>query len=740
MTKTNPTDTDYPLDTMNEGSTIEPLEDPEDNTDQMWLDLAVSNFNTAKSYQDAALTTQWERNADHFNSRHYRRSIYNSKQFRGRSRLFRPLTRAAERSASSQFAAAMFSNMDLVDVRAVNQNDPKQVASAYVMKEILTHRLTKSIKWYLTCMGAWQDTRVYGPCCTYTNWEYAEREVTVKKRKKDALGVELGDKGSLLSKDEPQFEDVTEMEVIKDLPVIEMLPPENLLLDPECDWRDPVNTSPYAIRLVPMHLDDILAKMDEDDNKTKSQKWKKYSVAEILSVGNDKYNSVRQAREGDDRPDKTDSQERNEFKVIWCHENYVRLQGQEYVYWTLSTGFLLTDPTPLKDVYHTGKRPMTYGFSVIEAHRFSPSSTTELISQLQTGVNDIANLRTDNVKLCLNKRYIIRRGAAVDLESLMRSVPGGGIVTDDPERDIKVVDTRDVTGSSYREQERLETESNDISGTFMGGSIQNNRALNETVGGMEMLSEGANAISEFDIRTFVESWVKPQLELLIQYIQAYETDDVIFHTAFDEAFKKLGYKYNMDGDGADGEFSQDDVDSIKSSVLNDKLTINVNIGLGATSPQKKIDMIKYTLDALVNIPGQVERLDGDEIAKEIFSAAGFQNGARFIKGNKPGEEKPELTEQDVQQAYEQGVEAGTDAAKMAGVEAVKEVGMAKIKSEDKLRTQEMQSKERIAAGSSQGKSEGEQIKSKDRRDIAASQSKIKTDELEFKRTTGKPGI
>ena len=740
MTKTNPTDTDYPLDTMTEGATVEEFDAPEDNTDQMWLDLAASNFNTAKSYQDAALTTQWERNADHFNSRHYRRSVYNSKQFRGRSRLFRPLTRAAERSASAQFAGAMFSNMDLVDVQPVNQNDPMQVASAHVMKSILQYRLTKSIKWYLTCMGAWQDTRVYGPCCTYTNWEFVEREVTSKRRKKDALGEELGDLGSLLSSDEPQYEDVTEMEVIKDEPVIEMLPPENLLLDPECDWRDPVNSSPYAIRLVPMHLDDILAKMEAKDDKTKNQQWIKYSIGEILSVGNDKYNSVRQAREGDERPDKTDAQERDEFKVIWCHENYVRLGGDEYVYWTLSTGFLLTQPTPLKDVYHTGKRPLTYGFSVIEAHRFSPSSTTELISQLQTGVNDIANLRTDNVKLCLNKRYIIRRGAAVDLESLMRSVPGGGIVTDDPERDVKVIDTRDVTGSSYREQERLETESNDLSGTFMGGSVQNNRALNETVGGMEMLSEGANAISEFDIRTFVESWVRPQLELLIQYIQAYETDDVIFHTAFDEAFKKLGYKYNAEESSSPTEFTQDDVESIKNSVLNDKLTINVNIGLGATSPQKKIDMIKYTLDALVNIPGQVERLDGDEIAKEIFSAAGFQNGARFIKGNKPGEEEKKVTEQDVQEAYEQGVEAGTDAAKMAGVEAVKEVGMRKIEIEDKLRTQEMQSKERIALGSGQTKMDGEGIKSKDRRDIAASQSKIKQEELEYKRNTGKPGI
>ena len=737
MTSRSPTDINAPLET---GVSSIDVINYNEATDSQWLSLAASNFTTARYYQDASLTTQWERNADHFNNKHYRRSVYNSRQYKNRSRLFRPLTRAAERSSSATFATAMFTNMDLIDVTPSNYNDPLQVASARIMKEILQFRLTKTIKWYLTCMGAWQDTRVYGPCCTYTTWDYIETKIETEVPEEDVMGKPIPGR----------MKKVKKIVVLKDEPRIDMIPVENLLLDPQCDWRDPIGTSPYVIRLVPMHLDDVEAKMDQKDPKTGLPVWRKLSRGDILSASRDSYNTVRQAREGDNRPDKTDAQDRTEFEVVWAHENFVRVGGEEWVYWTLGTEFLLSDPTPLREVYHTGKRPLTYGFSVVETHKFSPSSTTELIAGLQTAVNDVANLRMDNIRLALNKRYIIRRGATVDLEALMRSVPGGGIMTDDPEKDIKVVETRDVTASSYREQERLETESNDISGTFMGAAVQNNQAMNKTVGGMELLAAGTNSISEMDIRTFVETWVKPQLELLIQYIQAYETDDVIFSNAFEEAFKEMGQTYDLDRLGlaevADDAEDEDrikhdqNIDNLKNKVLNDKMTINVNVGLGATSPQKKIELITYAISAIANMPDQVARLDGDEVSKEIFAAAGYQDGAKFIKGMGPGNKDQELTEADLQEAFEQGTLEGQDKHKMAAIDVQFELGMKKIQMEENIRLAEIASKEGITVAQLESKTGIERMKDKTRRDQTAMSEGNKRNELEYKRTTGKPGI
>ena len=727
MTAQSPTDKAYSMEIVDGASSVAKI-DYLNKEASFWTALAQSNFDTARYYQDASLTVQWERNADHFNNRHFRRSAYNTRLYKGRSRLFRPLTRASERASSAQAAAALFSNIEIVDIQPENQNDPAQMLSARIIKAVLTYRLTKSIKWYLTCMGAWQDTRVYGPCYTYTDWEFEERDVEVKKTVKNVLG---GDdtKG--------RTEKVTEKVTIKDGPIIDMIPVENLLLDPACDWRDPIGSSPYVIRLVPMYVTDIESRMDSIDDKTGKPQWNKLERGVILSSQRDIYNTVRQAREGDNRPDKTDSQEQEEFKVIWVHENFVRIGGEEVVYWTLGTGHMLTDVTPLRDAYIVNERPFTYGFSVIEAHRFSPSSPTDLISNIQIAINDTANLRLDNVRLALNKRYILRRGATVDLEALMRSVPGGGVMTDDPERDIKVIETRDVTSSSYKEQERLETESNDVTGTFIGGSVQNNRQLNETVGGMEMLSEGANAISEFDIRTFSETWVKPQLELLIRYIQAYETDDVIFHTAFEEAVKKDGLPQKMD---------VEDRDAAINRAMNEKMTVTVNVGLGATSPKRKVDTLRYAVETVAALPDQGQNLDQDEIAKEIFAAAGFQDGKRFLK-KKDDDTEQELTQEDLEAAYQEGIEAGGDQHKMADVELRREIETRKLEQSWELELMRIASKENITLAQLKNKLDIDTFKDKSRRDTFAAgemtkrqQISMQNKELNFKRDTGKPGI
>ena len=99
------------------------------------------------------------------------------------------------------------------------------------------------------------------------------------------------------------------------------------------------------------------------------------------------------------------------------------LRGREWVYWTLGTQAMLTEPVPLEDVYFHGKRPMVYGFSVIEAHKYAPNGSAQLIRGLQENVNDISNQRIDNLRLAMNKRYVVRRGSNVDLQALARNVP-----------------------------------------------------------------------------------------------------------------------------------------------------------------------------------------------------------------------------------------------------------------------------------------------------------------------------
>jgi len=716
-----PIDSDIPISKTDPANTTS-SEVPEDWTEADWLGLASSNFTTARAFQDSGVIVQWERNADHFNSKHFRRSAYNTPLYRGRSRLFRPLTRASERASSAQFAQAMFSNIELVSVTPKNINDDMQLMSARMMKNILQDRLRNTIPWYLTAMGAFQDTRVYGPCYTYLHWDYADETIKKKSPVYDLKGNVMEDRS----------ETVEETVVLWDKPVIDMVPPENILLDPACDWRDPIGTSPYVVRLVPMYVTDIEKRMGTINPKTERPVWKEYSREEMLSVGKDAYNTVRQAREGDNRQDKTDAQEYEEFQLVWCHENFVRVHGMEWVYWTLGTQFLLSDPVPLSEAYLAGVRPIAAGFSVIETHKFLPSSATELIASVQASVNDIANLRIDNVRLALNKRYIIRRGAVVDLEALMRSVPGGGIMTENVEQDIKVIETRDVTSSSYKEQERLDTEADDVSGAFRGGSIQNNRSLNETVGGMEMLAEGSNAISEMDIRTFTETWCKAQLKLLMLYIQAYETDAVIYNNAYEEAAKEFNFL-----EGQDEMSVQQIKQKLFKMVRSDALVLDINVGLGATSPQRKAEMMTQAIRTVSQTDEQIEKINWDEVTKEMFATFGFQDGSRFIKA---ADDEQKITEEDLQAAQQEGMQAGQDQIKMEEIAMRERVAQQEIEAKAIDKEKDRQLDLQKHKESLDMKMKLETMKDQTRRDEAAIREGNKANELGFKERTGEQGI
>ena len=155
--------------------------------------------------------------------------------------------------------------------------------------------------------------------------------------------------------------------------------------------------------------------------------------------------------------------------------NIVNVNGTDLMYWTMGTELLLTDPIPLTEAFphlREGERPFTIGFSTIEAFRNYPSGDVEQSAPLQEEINTVANQRLDNVKLVLNKRYYVKRGSQVDLDALIRNVPGGGVMMNDPENDVKTVETKDITSSSYQEQDRLSTEMDELVGSFSQQSVQ----------------------------------------------------------------------------------------------------------------------------------------------------------------------------------------------------------------------------------------------------------------------------
>ena len=560
-----------------------------------WIKLARDGYNEATDYFDNNLRPKIEDNIRHFQSRHHSASKYHKDSYQYRSKIFRPKTRSVVRGNEAAAVAAYFSNMDVVSIDPVDSDNPAQVISARINKELLQYRLTKSIPWFQIVMGGFQDAQVSGPVISFQEWKF--KKVKLKEKVVDETGEEV-----------EQENDV----VVEDRPSIELFPVENVRFSPAANWLDPINTSPYLILMTPVYYCDVKQKMD-------SGVWKTYEEKEVLSASNYDLDTTTQMR-NDDAEDQYDTRhEMAEFDTVWVHRNFIRKDGIDYHFLTIGTDLMLTDPEPTHKAFKhcsIGERPVCMGVGVIESHRAVSDSLVRLGFNLQTATNEVANQRHDNVLLVLNKRWKVRRGAQVDIKNLVRNVPGGAILMNEPTTDVVGEEFNDVTGSSYMEQDRLNVDFDELMGAFSASTIQTNRKLNETVGGMNMLQGASNSLVEYFIRTVTETWAEKVIRQLVKMEQAYETDETILAVAAQKskAYQRFG------------------VDKVTDWLLNQELTVNCNIGMGATNPQMKVERLLYAIVKLSEVAqAPVPGLKFQEAAKEVFAQIGYKDGARFVQ-------------------------------------------------------------------------------------------------------------
>lgn len=581
------------------------------NSPTMPLDYAKSIardcYDSSTSWLNAGRRLKWNDSLRVFQGLHPNGSKYLSTDYKYRSRLFRPKTRSMVRKAEAETAAAFFSNEDVVNISAQDDDDPRQQASAEINQKLLQYRLTRTIPWFLTLVGARQDAEVMGICIAKTYWKYGESLSHTEQRPVlDAMGQPRMDDAQI-----PMVEDYDIFTKDFDHPWVDLMAPENFRFDPAADWRDPVATSPYLIELVPMYVIDVKANIE-------SGKWLDISPSALLNSVDLENDVTRRAREAGRIPGKDhDSWKPRDYDICWIRENIIRWHGSDWHYLSISSsGELLTEPRPLKEVYLQGIRPYTCGFIVPEAHKTYPTAKVELMRDLQAETNDVTNLRLDNVKLALNPRQFIAEGKGVDPEDARKFMPGKVIMTKTPREDVVWDRPPEVTASSYQEQDRINMDIDELMGGVSNSSIQANRQVYEAVGNMEMMQGNAGLIGEYEQRVFAETFVEKILRHLVKLEQAYETDPVILAIAGKEA--KLYQKFG--------------IDQITDDLLKQELTIRVNVGIGATNPQKRLQNFVTATEVLGKIYGQTAAAGTNfqEVTKEIFSLCGYKDGERFF--------------------------------------------------------------------------------------------------------------
>ena len=546
-----------------------------------YLALAQEAFEASTTFVDANYRKDWDYSIRAFRNEHASGSKYLSEDFKARSRIFPPYTRSIIRKNEAAGAVALFSNMEVVNLSPGNPDDKISVASCEAMKEILEYRLSKTIPAFQVCMGGIQDAQVQGAVCSYQYWEYEKRN---------------GKK-------------------IKDKPCIELRPIENIRLDGGASWLDPVMTSPYFCDIIPMYVCDVKGMMENKDDKTNQPKWKKYDDDVIGKARPDLMDTTRRARLGQQQDPHDEVTGIKNFDIVWVMRWFIKdSQGDDQCFYTLGTEKLLTDPKAIDEVYFHGKRPYVIGYAILETHKVMKTSMPMLVKPLQQEGADIRNQRLDNVKFVLNKRWLVARGRQVDVQSLVRNVPGGVTLTTDPKTDVQESNWPDVTSSAFVEQDRLKADIDELAGNFSANTKVANNAINDTLGGSRMANQTAGVMTDYLLRTIIETWWEPVLRQLVMLEQYYETDEIILEVCANKArlFPKFG------------------ISKITDMLLMNEVNVTVNVGMGSSNPQQRMQQFLFAAQAanqiMLNAPPGA---NAQEMVKEVWSNAGYRDGARF---------------------------------------------------------------------------------------------------------------
>jgi hypothetical protein len=645
------------------------------NSDDMvdWLARAQDAYRSSTSYVDSNYRKTWDDGLAAFNSQHAGDSKFNHPSYEKRSRLYRPKTRSIIRKNEAAAASAFFSNMDTTSINAEDQSDKMQVAAADVMQHLLQYRLTKSIPWYQIVLGGLQDAQSMGAVAAHVYWDYkpaveeevlvvapiAMAEVETEYPQQDALpenavvAMEVGDtpplsEGQLpppmkppAQPQQPPAMSVPQMpqpkpkpnalgkdKPLSDKPVVDLIPLENLRVDASANWTDPINSSPFVIHLMPMYVMDVKEKME-------SGEWFAYDDGEISNATTAPSDSTRSSRQkGREDPYTTSNKGVSDYEICWVQRHIHRKGGVDYEFYTLADQAMLTEPRPLKETVFHGKRPYVMGCCVLETHKIYPSSIASLGKGLQDEANEVVNQRIDNVKFVLNKKFLVKRGREADIAGLVRNVPGGVVMLDDPMNDVKELSWPDVTGSAYEEQSRIDQDMNDLLGNFSPAQVMADHGIQGPARNMQMLSQSSSTLVEYLLRTYVETFVQPVLRQLVLLEQEYETDQVILSLAGKKS--KAMQKFGMD--------------EVTDELLEQELTLTVNVGMNATDPQMKLQKFMAAMNGYVAmLEKRVPGVDMAEVGKEIFGHLGYSDGTRFFTTEDP--QKLQLQQQ-LQQAMQ----------------------------------------------------------------------------------------
>jgi hypothetical protein len=613
----------------NGGNTQEEASTAETPLEQQLVSLYIEASRLGIQY---AQTTHQKRQRDAysaFNNQHVTDSKYRTNRFKARSKLVRPLTRAAVRRRMVSAAASLFSTRDVINVTAENPADQMQEASAAVLHEIMNYRLSRpsfegGLSWFTTCMGAIQDGSITGIIASKQYWEFKVVDDGVE---------EQATYNSVTGQNE--IAQVPRTRVVKDKPCCILYPSENVIRDPGADWLDQGQSGSYLILRNPMAVHEVKTMLASDvDRETGEKLWLPLSQTQIMQAVDNRLElaALRQSRDGNNTDRMTDTAAGgvgSSFSIVWLDEVFMWHEGVQYCYWMLGRN-ICKAPKPVHAVYPhmAGARPVVIGLTEIEAHKTSPTSPVESWMPLQFEANDLTNLALDGIKNTMNPVAMVKKGAGVSLEQVQNRSSDAVIMVKNHD-DVWYDRPGDISGTSFHQMDRINADFDALAGQFNTSSVQTNRQLNDTVGGMKLMNASAASVGDYDQLVVVNTWVEPTLHQILRLEQYYERDENIIGLAGDKA--KVWEKYR--------------IPYIDDKFMEQPMSFSVDVGMGATDPIQRMNRfasawsVTQTILSPERVTSEVKR---DMVIDEVFALAGYKQGSRFF--NKTAEEDPRITQ------------------------------------------------------------------------------------------------
>lgn len=516
-----------------------------------------------------------------YNSQHDSEEKYCEKDYKRNSH-YVPKSHEFVKNSVSQVVQAYFLNQDFIYLTPEVTEDIVSGMSAEYFTYVLNKRLKSKNNWWLTFVEMTsQSGFIHNMCIAKVDWD-------IDGKYSIAVPIML----------------------------------ERLRIDPYADPLDPIGTSAFIIHQTEMYVDDLKAKQKEDG-------WLSFDIEDlqenfVSTTLSQEEVSASKFRDGIN-PQEGYSSVGPELEKVFIHENIIRENNKYYVFYTLGTTKMLTKVFKLEEIYPQGL-PFVMAPLYPEEMKIYATAPLDHAYPAQKLINDYTNSAMDAVDQISWPVTIVKANSGFDVKKFQKVGPNSVVEARNPQTDVYQLNKQTQPQALRNEIPFL---MNNFDSTV--GGLPNSTVSTEggdtTATGQNMRYRSQSQVIGMYLMNYNEKFIEPVIELMLKCEKIFGLkDDKFVAKVFKNTRLLERYSQKLTDQGIDpNNFSVD------KEFADAETNLSVNVGIGAVSPQMRIEQFLASLNAIRNmIPNIQNQLDTKEIIKELMSLNGYKDYNRFF--------------------------------------------------------------------------------------------------------------